>query len=299
MSLNQFKIDKTCCLPNDATWLYISIEGLDMKRVNQYYFYQLGTYLHPLSEISQDAAVSAIAWKLSNARTWIKWFLDGSLVTMVVSRAAALSLITAIDSVLPENTSDFPSIDPDKKLDWYGHYNITNSLKEFETVFAAELPTFDTYTVLKKGIYSTADLIERAEMAIDEAVRVKLPEKIISDFQQAGRCLALELPTASGFHTMRAVEGVLRIYWRLVVKPAESKKPPIMATCIDQLRKHGEEERLLDILDHIRDLHRNTIMHPEAFLEMKDALRLFDIAKSAISVMGDRINALQDVTPST
>ena len=48
----------------------------------------------------------------------------------------------------------------------------------------------------------------------------------------------------------------------------------------------------MEVLDHIRDLHRNTVMHPEAFLTMTEAQRLFDIAKSAISAMGDRINVL-------
>lgn len=48
----------------------------------------------------------------------------------------------------------------------------------------------------------------------------------------------------------------------------------------------------MDILDHIRDLHRNTLMHPQAFLQMTEALRLFDIAKSAISAMAERMHIL-------
>jgi len=53
-------------------------------------------------------------------------------------------------------------------LTWYEAYNIRTAASEFETVFAAELATFDTYIVSKKGIYSTADLIDRADMAFDE-----------------------------------------------------------------------------------------------------------------------------------
>lgn len=292
MSPNQLIIDKLHNLPNDATWLFIDVGELGMKRVNQYYFYQLGMTLHPLSDIQQDAQVASIIWELNSARSWINYLLSNTFVTLVVSKAAASSLVSAINAVIPNNTNDFSSIDPDKKLSWVEWYNITHDLKEFETVFAAELPTFDTYTVLQKGIYSTADLIERAEMAIDESARAILSQGVISDFNQAGRCLALELPTAAGFHTMRAVEGLLREYWKLVIRPSAGRKPPQMAGCIDQLRRNGEDVKLLDILDHIRDLHRNTIMHPEAFLEMKDALRLFDIAKSAISAMGDRVIVL-------
>jgi hypothetical protein len=69
-------------------------------------------------------------------------------------------------------------------------------------------------------------------------------------------------------------------------------KRPEMATCINELRKANEQPKLLDILDHFRYLHRNTTMHPEVFLESPEALRLFDVAKSALNAMADRIKQL-------
>jgi len=104
--------------------------------------------------------------------------------------------------------------------------------------------------------------------------------------------LAFELATAAGFHTMRAVEAVLRDYWTLVKKPALGTKPPEMAQCINELRASGEDVKLMDILDHVRDLHRNTLMHPQAFLQMTEALRLFDISKSVISAMAEHMYLL-------
>src|SRR5206468_496698 len=124
--------------------------------------------------------------------------------------------------------------------------------------------------------------------------RTALGDDAKKDFREAGKCLAFELPTAAGYHTMRATEAVLREYWLLVRKPISGTRPPDMAPCINELRADGENPKLMDILDHIRDLHRNTLMHPEAFLTMKEALRLFDIAKSAISAMGDRIGELRE-----
>lgn len=69
------------------------------------------------------------------------------------------------------------------------------------------------------------------------------------------------------------------------------QKLPTLHCASMKLRAAGEDPKLIDILDHIRDLHRNTLMHPEAFLKMTEALRLFDIAKSEISAMGDKINS--------
>jgi len=271
----------------------VDVEGLLMKRINQDYFYKLGMAVHPLLLTSEDAVLQQIMYDLNGARNWLRYILENDLFTLVVSRNAAQEVIDAINRVLPPASKDFGTITPDRKLIWIEAYRIREAVQEFETVFSAELPTLDTYIVSKKGIYSTADLIERAETAIDEEARAVVSPEALKDFKQAGRCLAFELPTAAAFHTMRAVEAVLRMYWQLGTNQPAGTKPPEMANCIEQLRKAGEDPKLMDILDHIRDLHRNTIMHPEAFLEMKEALRLFDIAKSAISGMGDKIVALR------
>jgi hypothetical protein len=255
--------------------------------------------VHPLSEIEEDALLVQHIWQLHNARAWVNFVLNNELFNFVVCRDSADELVTAISTIVPQKTSDFSSIGADRKLDTFEAYRIRSNAVEFETVLAAEMPTFDTYVVSKKGIYAMSDLIERAERAIDDSVRSAISEDSIQDFKQAGKCLAFELPTAAGFHTMRSVEAVLRKYWTLVKKPPEGTKPPEMAVCINELRAAGEDAKLMDILDHIRDLHRNTLMHPEAFLTITEALRLFDISKSAISAMGDKINLLQPTESST
>jgi hypothetical protein len=42
-------------------------------------------------------------------------------------------------------------------------------------------------------------------------------------------------------------------------------------------------------------LHRNPTMHPEVFYDIKEALALFDIAKSAIVAMAAEIAKLQAI----
>jgi hypothetical protein len=155
----------------------------------------------------------------------------------------------------------------------------------------------DTYHVSTKGIYSTSALIDTAENALLDSLsaiaKTAVPNDVIRDLNQAGKCLAFELATASGFHTMRAVEGLLRKYWRIIKNPAAGTRDPEMAQCINELRAAGEDEKILSILDHIRHSHRNPLMHPEDFLELSEALRLFDIAKSALSAMSERVGALE------
>ena len=265
-----------------------------MKRINQFQFYQLGMNLHPLARVVTGTLLQNVAWDIFSAKSWLFSLLNGQFGFFLhVSKKPAETLLMALNSVLPDvppgSPAPFGAIQPGTKIESWQSSWITSCLREFETVFSAELPTIATYIVSKKGIYDTADLTEHADQAIDATVRGVISEDAKTDFLQAGKCLAFELPTASGFHTMRAVEAILRQYWTLVIKPAAGTKLPEMAQCINDLRAKGEDPKLMDILDHVRDLHRNPQMHPEAFLTTGEALRLFDIAKSAISAMGDKI----------
>lgn len=265
-----------------------------MKRLNVYQFYRLGMILHPITSVEEGTSLQQWLWPFYNAKVWLKYLLNDNLVEIVVSRGPAAQLLGAIEVVLPgEDYSSQPPADPERKITFSEAYDIKRALESFETVLSAELATVDTYVVAKKGIYSTADLIERAEYALDEDCRAVIPEHAVTDFNQSGRSLAFELPTGAGFHSMRATEAVLREYWLLIKRPPAGTKPPEMAVCINELRAAGEDPKLMDILDHVRDLHRNALMHPEVFLTTPEALRLFDISKSAISAMSGRIDRLK------
>ncbi len=58
-------------------------------------------------------------------------------------------------------------------------------------------------------------------------------------------------------------------------------------------KKAGADPKVIQVLDQIRDLHRNPLMHPQEFLSMKEAVGLFDIAKSAIASLAEEIEELQ------
>jgi hypothetical protein len=45
------------------------------------------------------------------------------------------------------------------------------------------------------------------------------------------------------------------------------------------------DDKVLSVLRQIKNLHRNPIMHPEAVLDMEEALTLLGIVQSAITTM--------------
>lgn len=276
---------------NGPRWWVAAIGEAGMRRLNDYRFYELGLRLQPLDTIDSKTQYKSIVYELWFARSGVTDFLR-AFPELNICRSAATELVESITEVVPETWADATAKDMEAVVGYKGH-TVRTAKETFEHVLSAELSSMDTYLLTQQGIYNTADLVDRSEMAFTENTRSVIGEQSTKDFRQGGRCLAFELPTASGFHTMRATEGVLRIYHRLVKQLPVATRSPDMAICINELRAAQEDAKLIYLLDSVRDLHRNPQMHPEVFLTMEEALRLFDISKTAINAMADRIKALQ------
>jgi hypothetical protein len=95
--------------------------------------------------------------------------------------------------------------------------------------------------------------------------------------------LAFDLPTATGFHMLRATEAVLIEYKTAAgVKKSKTRN---WNKYIQDLKAAGADQKIVAILDQIRDLHRNPLMHPEVVLTMPEASAIFGICQSAITIM--------------
>ena len=220
-------------------------------------------------------------WALDSARSWLEWFLADKIIPITVCKADGRKLLNAINVVIPKDLMKNPPAD--RNITWMEAYQIRDGLKTFETVLAAELQNSATYFVSKKSIYETADLIERAENVLPTNIRAHLTKEILFDIKEAGKCIAFNLPTAAGFHTMRAVEPVLVDWYKVVVGHDPTTRN--WGHYIEELKKANANADVLSVLDQIRGLHRNPLMHPEVVLEMDEAIDLFDVSKAAIRAM--------------
>lgn len=141
------------------------------------------------------------------------------------------------------------------------------------------------YLVVKKRGYDTADLIARAEVLFPADLVRKVPEAL-EDVRQAGKCMAFELGTAAGFHTMRATELVLRHYYDAVMNGAERPKTNNIGDYLREMENaKAGDAKTLATLRQIKDSHRNELIHPEENLTLDDALALIGISQSAIVAM--------------
>jgi hypothetical protein len=264
-----------------------------MKQINTFSLYELAKALQRLRDIPTDPTLVTKdnAFTLFTAHWWLDNFLEQETIPLDVSLNSAQELSTWLQHTAQKIFA--VDVDGAPAIEAYELNLIATRLDNFETVLNAELQKHLTYLVSQIGGLSMPLLVNKAEVNLPEDALPVIPDSVKKDFREAGRCLAFEVPTAAGFHAMRATEAVLRIYYKLVTGNEPDRID--WGTCTQELKKGKANQKIVQVLDQIRDLHRNPLMHPQDFLTMKEAIRLFDIAKSAIGSLAEEIAKLKAV----
>lgn len=164
-------------------------------------------------------------------------------------------------------------------------WELNNAARKFDDILKAELAVIDAYFVTKKGGYDTLALVTNAAVLFPQSLRVRAPEAV-DDILEAGKCLAFELGTSAGFHTLRACESVLRRYWDHVTSGTPRPKNRNIGAYLKKMEDLGVgDKKVLAVLTQIKDLHRNALIHPEESLTLDEAINLMGIVRSAVSAM--------------
>ena len=265
-----------------VSWAILPLRGTSMIRMNPHYFYSLGLSLNPLQSIATDDEIASIVIDLYVARNALDGLFNGFYPFRACVKAGD-DLRQIISEIIDQYNQDKSA-----KVDAYSSYRLTSTASRFQTILAAEMQTLDTYHASQKALYSTQDLIERAEIVFPETIRSTVPQETINEVRAAGRCLAFELPTASGFHIVRATEAVIRDYYRAIVGTVPKLKARNWGAYIKFLKQKGADAKITTVLEQMKDTYRNPIVHPEDVLEMEDAIILFGMAQGVIvSMMKD------------
>jgi hypothetical protein len=252
-----------------------------MIQVDMVGFYFMGQGLANLSSLGSIPGLNAKLEILAHAEYWLGQFLTPrSVLQWKQSRALAEHLLEAVRRGEKAINLDTGEIDED-------------TVQVIQTLYArfGEALGYDAKNLLvfyvpQEGVYSVSVLCTDAVSALSSTSQSKLPKEGIRDFNEGGRCLACGFNTAAGFNLLRSVERALRVYYKLVTERDADKGHLDWRTCIQQLRKANcADPKVLGVLDQIRALHRNPLMHPEAFLEADEARGIFQIAASAIDAM--------------
>ncbi len=269
----------------------IQRKSKDMRRVNQYRFYNLAAKVHPLLSVQDSNKIKDVFFLLFNAhQALVEAHKEHPLR---VSKPDIQALIQAIGAIVPRDNNgnttpeSFQLLsDETTEVNYSRGFALRAAVTRFENVLSAELQSLDTYFISQKGTHSTPDLIDHAENAFPEDIREDLPAQAIKDIRAAGRCLALDTPTAAGFHILRAIEAVMAEYYHLVVDKPIPTRMRNWGIYIRKLNKSPKvDKRVTTFLDHIRENYRNPITHPEVILTSNEVEVLLGVATSAIRQM--------------
>lgn len=264
-----------------------------MDKLNLSFFYGLGAALQPLANM--DAGKNTRA-DIIIAAFNVRMPLDNLLLTFSDLRtcrqkgAELQTIIGAItEMVQKQEVGDWSEVP--QVTDWQ-FFNVINVTKQFALVLAEELQGLLAYHPRQTAILDTIALAERGEQVLLESVRNKLDPKVVEDVRESGKCLAFAVYTACGFHMMRAVEAVLHQYWVLACSPKEPipERLDNWGEYIAQLRTgDAEAKEVAAMVQQIKDLKRNNIMHPEMVLNQDEAYAMFVLGQGAVMAMAKRL----------
>jgi hypothetical protein len=284
--------------------------GGDVDRVHLPYFYDLGVALNrvaawPIIASSDSIEEKTALWQAGqDAYKLVFWLYSpegGQVKTTNAPRHFERSLTIwgeAIGIIPPQLSSHLQPFD-DEALATI-RLNLINSVIALQPVLQADLQRMPVYAIPKQGAYDTDDLIEEADKVLPIDVRVKLSFQAVWDVQEAGRCLAFGVATAAGFHMMRAVEDVLRLYCTTVPEMlAKSGQAIVLPTDREPswgdytaFLKHSELPDVVltyALLVSMKRVDRDVIAHPEKVLTPSEAYTLFQKGLAAITSMSERL----------
>lgn len=282
-----------------------------VERINQYEFYSLATKLRDIY-LTGDVGAETVVFPLLAAEQAIERLLAGDPIDLGLSRARTEALLKAIKEMAGRHFMKpneegvlawaFPQ-EGEIVKDWEWSW-LRSVIENFEMVFSDEMREAATYRVPRKGIYDTPKLIDAADETFPPEVLAVLPQKTRDDWCAAGRCLAFNLLSASGFHVTRAVEGTLEAYYQVFSgKPGALKRSwsdYIKALqALDDTAPHGRPSaKTLAELDQMRTDYRNPIAHPRVVLTESDARMLYANGESVIIAMAQELRDVQQAAPA-
>jgi hypothetical protein len=259
--------------------LAIPLADLRMEHINTYVLFWLAKGLTTCFLLARTP-IKAYITAVREADTILELLLNQPKgVRLNESAQAANHLRSLLRRISDLLAADGEAVLGEEDLQAFNH-----AVWVFDVALALELNRAPIFYVTPKGVFDTSALIIKAS-AVYEGYEDRLPEKALSDTDQAGRCLAFALPTAAGFHIARATEAVILKQMEVFGCDAPKESQRNWGTYIDALEKKCADRRVTHSLRQIKALHRNPLMHPEETLTLPEAFSLWAICTSAIQSM--------------
>lgn len=245
-------------------------------------YYRFGTQIRFLQDCRPGVPVHGDAFVLVNiGRLFDRLDELGMPVTKRVAKNKLSNLIANL-----EGSDDDEKMGPERASE------LSKAIIDIRITLEAELHDIGAYSPTPKRI-DLQRLLDNVGELFAPNVFDSLPEIARYDFQEAGKCIAFERPTAAAFHILRSTEDVLRFYYKQMIRQGRIRSlnwGPI----VNNLRQKNRTKKydvLNNHLDNIRASFRNPTQHPEATYDISEVQDLWSVC---VDVVNRMLNTLRD-----
>jgi hypothetical protein len=276
-------------------WFSVRVNE-DMEKLNVYSFYTFGGMVKHHADNLQfaDRPFDQHIVDLYVLKTWFEIFLERSSdTTWRATRDRARQMVALLggkdgpDKI--EREKIFSTETNSIRSEYVRH--IGKLLTIFEATLASENEGSNVFSVSRKGTHDSMALMDVADENLPPDTRARLSPETVRDIRDAGKCLALDCHTASGYHMLRGVERVIIKYLEKVSGKPINPKNRNWGVYIRELKRLGADASVTGYLWHIKEYYRNPVIHPEDTLNASEAFSLFNASLSAIIQLDAAIEA--------
>ncbi|MGC1617699.1 MAG: hypothetical protein WA765_04355 [Candidatus Acidiferrum sp.] len=244
-------------------------------------FFFAGNSIRSLADIRAGQHVSDWAHAIIQAREGLKDFIQRAerIKIFPQSCAWARSIFNTTITMIPELPPGTPV--PDRLISQEEVEGFKFQLNSFALMLSEESAKGYVVALERQRMFDLHTLVADIEAAFNPEIWPKLSKFSKREIEEAGRCLAFECYTACGFHLLRAIEKECYDCATLLIH----SKPPRrdLGDYIKILTQYGVDARTTAVLDNVRSLERNPLMHPEDWLNQDEAINILCITQLALS----------------
>lgn len=247
-----------------------------MQYQSLYTFYWLGTCLRFLQDANEGIDVHGHGGIIFNIE---KFFEDLEELRLNVTVRLGHEKLDVMLSALKTKPEDAVLSEDDAR-------ELRRVIGRLRDTLDAEIKGIGAYTPTPKRLDLTR-LLSDVPSLFAPSVYNKLPPIAQFDFEEAGKSIAFERPTAAAFHILRGTEDVLRFYYKGMVRSGRISSSMWGPIVID-LRKRTLTKRfeaLNNHLDNIRVSFRNPTQHPEAIYDIHEVQDLWAVCVDVVNRM--------------
>jgi hypothetical protein len=261
-----------------------------MKKVDLLYYFNLAQSLGALRRVlfTDQLKAGTVYQLLKELRTHLEQF-SSKAEGFNTCRHTVKAVLTEAERLMREEFRNKEGIFQfDLVVEPWRLLDLSKALDAFQAVFTAESTDQEIYSVEQVSIYKMDALASKSSDRFPEEYKHVIPDAALLEFDNAGKCLAFNLPTASGFHALRGVELCILAYLeRREVNVDKLKTWHQYCQAIEKLEGLGVHPykpslKVAAMVSRMKDLDRNPLMHPQDTLDIGGADQLFNLSSITV-----------------